>query len=465
MKRKNNNPLTLKIKYSCLDSESVIIHNILEAYNPVLRFTFNRVEENSKLTTKELSEIQTKYEHKADIIGSHLLNSMQYQAKAMFDAKGDKPVIFGGRKNFIRRCQQKITKEEWQELRLVPIYSVGEANQKGNRLFRILNVTTILFKPNKDTHINLNLKSVGKNNIRKLRRLIELQNQKAIPLTYQLDMEYVYITYDNSIFENYEYSLKTNRVIAIDLNPNYIGWSVVDWRDNYNFNLVDGGMFSLKALNDYRDSLHIKTTDPESIYVTDKRRHEIIDIAKQLFNICKHYHCECFAIEDLSISSVTSDDIEIRKLRKLINNHWNRKLLIQQITKHIKSSSTKLVEIQHQYSSIIGNLVNRKLNLPDPILASIEISRRGFEYSSQYIFKRRPKQKTVIFPSFNVVKQIISLSLEELGVIVPTLEKWEDVFQLVKNPEVKYRVPLSNEQLDSPCSKFYKRKYLTVYNF
>ena len=292
-----------------------------------------------------------------------------------------------------------------------------------------------------------------------------MQNQKAIPLTYQLDMEYVYITYDNSIFENYEYSLKTNRVIAIDLNPNYIGWSVVDWRDNYNFNLVDSGMFSLKALNDYRDSLHIKTTDPESIYVTNKRKHEIIDIAKQLFNICKHYHCECFAIEDLSIASVTSNDIEIRKLRKLINNHWNKDLLIQQITKHIKSSPTKLVEVKPEYSSIIGNLVNRKLNLPDPVLASIEISRRGFEYSSQYIFKRRPKQKTVVFPLFNVVKQIISLSLEELGIIVPTLEKWKDVFQLVKNPEVKYRVPLSNTQLDSPCSKFYKQKYLTVYNF
>lgn len=465
MKKKNNNPLTLKLKYTCLDSESVIIHNILEAYNPVLRFTFNRVKDNSKLTTKELSKLQTTYEHKANIIGSHLLNSMQYQSKAMLDAAGDKPIIFGGRKNFIKRCQQKITKEEWQELRLVPIYSVGESNQKGNRLFRILDVNTVLFKPSKDIHINLNLKSVGKNNIRKLRRLIKLQNQKAISLTYQLDMEYVYITYDNSIFENYEYSLKTNRVIAIDLNPNYIGWSVVDWRDNYNFNLVDSGMFSLKALNDYRNSLHIKTTDPESIYVTNKRKHEIIDIAKQLFNICKHYHCECFAIEDLSISSVTLNDIEIRKLRKLINNHWDRNLLIQQITKHIKSSPTKLVEVKPEYSSIIGNLVNRKLNLPDPVLASIEISRRGFEYSSQYIFKRRPKQKTVVFPSFDVVKQIISLSLEELGIIVPTLEKWKDVFQLVKNPEVKYRVPLSNTQLDSPCSKFYKRKYLTVYNF
>ena len=466
MKSKNNNPLTLKIKYSCSNEDSKIISSLLQVYNPILRFTYNRVADNPNISTKELTNLQKEMNNRSESINSHLLNSIQYQAKALYNSRPDeRAVVFGGRSNFIKRCKNKITKEEWNELRLCPIYSVGEANQKGNRLFQILDINTILFKPNRNTHIKVILQNVGKNYVAKLRRLKQLQDQKALPLTFQIDKEYIYITYNNSIFENYNYVVKTNRVIAIDMNPSYIGWSVVDWKDDYSFNLVATGMFSLKPLNDYRNSIKVASTDSLSIYVTNKRNYEIIEIAKQLFTICRHYHCETFTIEELSIPSAKDDTIEVRRVRKLINNHWNRDLLIQQIKKHIKSSSTQLIEVKPEYSSIIGNLVNRKLNLPDPVLASIEIGRRGFEYSSQYIFKRRPIQKTVIFPSFDVVKQIISLSLEELGVIVPTLEKWEDVFQLVKNSEVKYRVPLSNTQLDSPCSKFYKRKYLTVYNF
>ena len=465
-KRKINNPLTLKIKYSCSEEDSVIIDTLLKAYNPILRFTYNRIIDNPNANTKEITELQKTMNNRSPLINSHLLNSMQYQAKALNDSRNDdRPVIFGGRGNFIKRCQHKISKDEWEECRLVPIYSVGEANQKGNRLFQILNPETVLFKPSKDIHIEVTLQAVGKNYTKKLRRLKELQNQKALPLTYQIDKEYVYITYDNSIFEHYDYPIKSNRVIAVDLNPNYVGWSVTDWKDGYDYKLIDSGMFSLKTLNDYRNSLSIKSDDPLSKYITNKRNAEIIEIAKQLFTICKHFHCESFVIEKLDMSSVTEETMEGKQRRRLINNQWNRNLLVQQITKHIKSSSTTLIEIKPEYSSIIGNLVNRSLNLPDPVLASIEIGRRGFEYGTQYIYKRRPHKKTVVFPSFDLVKQVVSISLEEIGAIVPKLKKWEDVFSLVTNSEEKYRVPLSDKLSGSPYSKFYKRKYLTVYNF
>ena len=124
----------------------------------------------------------------------------------------------------------------------------------------------------------------------------------------------------------------------------------------------------------------------------------MIEIAKELFKLCKHYHCEVFAIEDLSMS--TGNLGKGRKLNKLINNQWNRNLLFQQIRKHVLASSTTLVEIQPQYSSYIGNLVNRNLELPDPVLASIEIGRRGHAFSCQYIFTRRQHEKTVVFPDF-----------------------------------------------------------------
>jgi hypothetical protein len=48
-------------------------------------------------------------------------------------AKIDNKTIFGGKKNFIRRCKGLITNAEWKALRIMPIYSIGQANTKGNR--------------------------------------------------------------------------------------------------------------------------------------------------------------------------------------------------------------------------------------------------------------------------------------------------------------------------------------------
>ena len=466
MKKKIENPLTLKIKYDCSEADFAIICDLLVGYNPILRYTTNRVEENKSISTKDLTILQKKMNNRSSLVNSHLMNSAQYQAKALIDSKVDgKPIIFGGRSNFMKLCRKQITKEEWNELRLVPVYSVGESNRKGNRLFQIIDSDTIIFKLNKKTHITLHLKSVGKNYKERLKRLKELQNQRAISLTYQIDKEYIYITYDNNVYEDFTYKVKQNRVIAIDLNPNYVGWSVTEWTGDYSYKLIDSGMFSLKPLNDYKNSLNLPSTHPESKYITNKRNHEIIHIAKQLATLAKHYQCEVFAIEELTMNSATDDTFEDKFRRRLINNQWNRDLFVKQITKRIKASSTTLVEVKPQYSSKIGNLVNRNLGLPDPVLASIEIGRRGFEFSNQYIFCRRSKKKTVIFPSFDVVKQIVSLSLEELGAIVPPLKKWDDVWKLIKNSELKYRVPLSDKYSGSPFSKFYDKKYLIAYTF
>jgi hypothetical protein len=46
-----------------------------------------------------------------------------------------------------------------------------------------------------------------------------------------------------------------------------------------------------------------------------------------------------------------------------------------------------LLEVKPEYSSFIGNFLFRSLNKPDMVLASIELSRRGYEYFNQYIVK------------------------------------------------------------------------------
>ena len=457
---KARNLVTYKIKYSC--NESLL--EVLNQYNCVLKFTYNRLLENSKLTTKELTALQ-KTLNNCDLIGSHLKNSAIYDAKSLVE-KSTEPIIFGGKNLFMQRCQHKISKEDFIIKRLRHLNCVGEACKGANRHFKIINNSIIQFNLNKHYRFNLHLQNVGTKRSKELSKLIELQNNCQMPITYKLDLDYVYLTFDYNVLKTYAYKVKQNRVLAIDLNPNSIGWSVVDWLSEDNYNLIQAGTFSLKPLNDYRDSKSVASSSDFHKYITNKRKHEVIHIAKQLFEICKHYKCEIFAIENLNMK--TSDKSLGHRFNKLVNNVWCRDLLIQQIKKHVNSSSTILVEVQPQWNSYIGNLVFRQEHLPDECLASIEIGRRGFEFATQYIFNRRLHKKTVIFPELELVKSQIALSLEELGIDVPNFDSWMNILFAVKKSGVKYRFSTSEAKkwhTEGLFSKKYNKLYLKVYTF
>lgn len=465
VERKTKNLTTLKISYSTDEESLKYIYHVQNDFNKVLRVTYNRICENSEYSTKELTAIQANLNN-IDGCKSHLKNSAIYKSREIYTinkASNPQKVIFGGRKSFIDRCKHKISKDEFSKKRMFPIYAIGQCNCHGNRLFKIVDTHTIIFKSDMEHHIKLTLKNVGKNREKQLLKLIELQKANSISLTYELDLDHVYIIFDNSIFENHRYQIKKDRTMQIDVNPNYVGWSVTDWKHDYNFHLVASGMFSLKPLNDYENHLAVSSISNESKYITNKRKHEVIEIAKELFKLCKYYRCEVFAIEDLCMKSSSLN--KGKKLNRLINGQWCRNLLFQQIRKRVLSSSTTLVDVQPQYSSIIGNLVNRHLELPDPVLTSIEIGRRGYEFSCQYIFKRRQPEKTVVFPKLETVKKSIIQSLEELGIDVPEFNNWNELLSVVKKSKVKYRFPLLSKYESTPFSKNHKWRYLTIYGF
>ena len=454
------NLITLKIKYSCEAS----LLDVIRQYNSVLRFTYNRLFENRKLKTSELTQMQKTLQH-CDLIGSHLRNSAIYDAKSMLELS-ETPVIFGGKHLFVQRCQKKISKEEFALKKLRPLNCVGEANQNANRLFRIEDAQTIEFRLNRKQHFTLHLQSVGKKRKKELMKLIELQNQKKIAMTYKLDLEYIYLTFDYNLLKQYSYPVKQNRIMAIDLNPNSVGWTVADWKSENEYQIVQAGTFSLKALNDFRNSRSAASDSVFHQYITNKRKHEVIAICRQLFELCRYYHAEVFAMEDLQIQA--SNKSKGSHFNRLVNNQWLRDLFAQQIKKHLYASSTVLVEVQPQYNSYLGNLLFRQEHLPDECLASIEIGRRGYEFATQYIFRRRLQQKTVIFPNLESVKSQLALSLEELGIDVPVFDDWKTLLSEVKKSKTKYRFSSSEAQQwhsESLFSKFYKHKYLFVYRY
>ena len=460
-----NSIITMKIRYKVSsDDDKARILEYIKNYNSVLRFTYNRVQDGV-VSIKELTTLQNSMNN--IFVDSWFKRSAIYEAKAYQKDK----VIFGGKKLFFDRLKGKISKEEYRLKRLVPLYSIGEANFKGNRKFKIIDENTIIFKPNRAEHIELSLISQGNNYKNKLKKLIKYQNDNLFSITYSLDLNYIYISFDNSVIDFCKYSTIKNRVIGIDLNPNYLGYSIVDWYSEDNYHIIDKGVYDISPLNNKENALHVSSDDSRKKYFKNKRDYEIFQIAHDLFNKCRHYKCNVFAIEDLSIAS--KDLQKGKSLNRLINNQWNRNKFIECIKKLVYGSSSTLVEVEPQYSSVLGNLIYRSEKLPDMILSSIEISRRGYEFASQYLLNIKSKQKNVIFPEFEKVKEKLALSVEEIGKSqtgeslsdLSNFNSYKELFSGLKKSKIRYRFLLKDVPSFRVSSLFYKKSFIKLYNF
>ena len=450
-----NSIIALKIKYKTSDKDKTTILSYIKNYNNVLRFTYNRIKDG--ITTKK--ELSLKQKDMNNIfIGSYLKCSAIFDAKEL--AEKDK-VIFGGKKLFLLRNKNKISSDDYKLLKLRPLYSVGEANQNANRLFKIIDENTILFKPNKKVHINLKLINSGKNYKKKLNKLISLQNNKEIAITYRLDLDYIYISFDNSMIESSTYSVISNRVFAIDMNPNYLGYSIID-RDENKYKIISSGVIDISEINKKDNSLRVSSSDKKKQKINNKRKFELFQICHYLAKLCKHFQCGFFAIEELSI--IHKDNGKGRKFNKLINNQWNLTAFVNCLSKLINSTSTTLIKTKPEYSSIIGNLVYRNEKLPDMVLSSIEISRRGYEFASQYLLNIKSKQKNVIFPNFDLVKERVKQSLEELNHPFQ-FQNYQELFSGLKKSKIRYRFLLKDVPSFRVSSLFYIKSFIKLYNF
>ena len=311
-------------------------------------------------------------------------------------------IVFGSRSLFEQRCKHNISHNEFKQLSVNPLYSIGDIEHT-NRLFNFISNTEILFKPSKSNHFILNISDkVYKKHIQ---NIIYIQESKLCPITYKLDNIYIYISYDTSVIDNsikYKHKIN-NRVMSIDLNPNYIGWTITDWKSESQFNIIKSGIISIKSLNDKHFNLKnkgISTNAPERIKLNNKRKHEIFEISKQVINICIHYKCQLFGYEQLKIYS--DDKNRGKRFNSLCNNLWCRNQLVNNLIKRCDIFSIKHIEVKPEYSSFVGNFLFRNLNLPDMCLASFEIGRRTYEFYNQYITKTKEIKKNIVFPDLQM---------------------------------------------------------------
>ena len=431
--------ITLKIKYSVKKENREKIFKYIKNYNSIFNCIFNYFQDQNKVLSTKDSFIFMKSLNNI-FVDTIFQNSALYDAKQTFNKFGNKKLIFGGKKLFLDRIKNIVSKKEFQIKRLRPLQVIGVAHNKGNCKFQILSEKEVLFKPCKKEHFILYLKSIGKNYQKKLKALILAQEKRELPITYKLDLEYVYITFDETKIEkvNIRQKLK-NRIFAIDMNPNYIGWSVVDWKSENKYSLVKSGVISIKSLNDYENNLNVSSDSPEKKYITNKRKYETIQIGYGLSKLANYFRCEVFGVEDLRIK--TSNKEKGRKFNKLVNNQWNRNLLTHILEKNCKLYRIHFQRVIANYSSFLGNLVYRNKELPDMCLASIEINRRVYEFYHQYILKDKNKEKNIIFDKLENVKDRITKSLEEFD-YSDTFESLSDLYYKLKKRKCNYRFSL-----------------------
>ena len=239
------------------------------------------------------------------------------------------------------------------------------------------------------------------------------------------------------------------------MNPNYVGWSVLDWKTSDEFKVVDSGVISLKNINDIEQkymNMKLPSTSKERKYLNNKRQNETLEVSKFLVDIAKHYRCECFGIEDLTIKS--KDNKQGKNFNRLVNNNWCRNKLVNNLRKRCNIYGIKFVEISPQYSSVIGNLVYREFKLPDMVLSSIEISRRCYEFNLQYILKVKEKTKNVIFPILTKsLLDKVKHSLEEVKCFVDFVN-WKQITSELKKSKLKYRFPLNERVFQAKNLRF-----------
>ena len=134
---------------------------------------------------------------------------------------------------FLRFQRGLVSKDELKDSRDIGIVSEGEFNQKGNRLFQIdVENGKFIWKRSRHDHydllINEKLSEKRKSILQKLQLMMF---EKKIPVTIRLKKDKVYLTYDEKIVEKEKQfkNLFQNRILGIDLNPNYFGISILEF--------------------------------------------------------------------------------------------------------------------------------------------------------------------------------------------------------------------------------------------
>ena len=410
----------------------------------------------------------------------HKISKLQHQITYIQNKKYIN--VFGGKKLFSNYTKQfnksykgnKISKTEFINKRLTPLKVNGHKLNNGNRFFKLnddLQSLNIRFKPGKLNNIKVDLINISNYNRRLIKKLYDASVQKLIPITYSIDNEYIYISYEEGDLNKYTstFNRVKNRICAIDMNPNYLGWSIVDWKSSDDYKIIASGVYNLKDINDewfkFNDN-GLQSNHPYRLHNHNKRLHEIYEISNNLIHKMNYYRVELFSYEKLEF--IEDDKCKGKNVNTLCNNLWCRERMIQNIISKCNIHKIKYVDVLTNYSSVYGNIIFRECGLPDMSLSSMEIGRRGYEFYNQYIRKEKLINNNIIHPNSQKLIGFGVKALEVFGFeqdnVVSNIYY---LYRYIIENDIKYRVNIDGyrDQMVRFLSLRSRVKVLTKSNF
>ena len=369
-----------------------------------------------------------------------LASSSVKEAHGLLNGNNGKKILFGGKWNLKQYLKGLITKEQFKQKRQRPLCSIGESIYKGNRLFAFdLSNNRVVYKPSRGVRKEIRFCPVKKKLANELAKVQELADQKKMPVTVKFTDKHLFLTYDESLIYNEAYKgLKYNRVLGIDMNPNYIGVSVIEFDKQDEFKVLHKEVYDLTALTKPSGT---SSADAKSKYLTNKLKHETLAIAYRINKLVDYWKCSKLAIEDLSIKP--SDKQKGKTFNRLCNNKWERQLFVNKLKMLAGIHRYELVEVNPAYSSIVGNFAYGGPTTPDMVASSIEIARRAY----------KKFEKGWFYPKFNVETQD-----ERWKQTLGGVKTWKNLFLKVKEAGLKYRFLLSDYVGNAVLSKTYNKQ-------
>lgn len=331
---------------------------LIKQFSSVIRYCYNRIKKDNITKPSDLEKLVKSNMNNIDSLDASWIKTA---VKKATELNQDTKLYFGSKKEFFQRKYHKTN--NYKESKLIPLDMRGSTSDKGNRKAKldILN-NKVIFKPNKNNHyeINLNLSKNERNMLLKLET--QCQNKENY-FNIKIDLNYIWISFDETRLPKDEvYSFINDRVLGIDLNPNYIALSIVDYKNNKSnkSNIVHKELICLNKLLENGN--------------TNKRNYELIKVCEKIINLTKQYKCELISLENLNIKS--KDNNRGKGYNRLVNNLWNRNLVVNNITKRCNILGIKLVKVKPHYSSFIGQMKYEKEF--DSVAASLEMAYRGY---------------------------------------------------------------------------------------
>ena len=413
----------------------------MRVFSSIVRVAFNRYQDG--LDEKEVrSYCNARFNY-----NSWFIQSAIKEAAALYKLNGSKHILFGGKNNLRQYMRGLIDKASFKYRRMFPIGIQGEKRCKGNRLFSFdLDNQRLIYKPNKTRHVEIKFFPMRKKIANELSLVQDLAEHNKITVSVKISDKYVWLTYDERLIGDARYkTLQSRRVLGIDMNPNYIGMSVIEFNKNDEFAVLHKQVFDLRKLT---ISSGKASTDAASEYLTNKLKHETIAISHEISRLVNVWKCKTIAIEDLSIKS--SDKKKGTHINKLCNNKWERNLFVNKLKMLANLHKFNLVEVNPAYSSIMGNIAYGNENTPDMVAASIEIARRAYKKFDKGWF----------YPKFN-----IQFRDERWKQTLGSVDDWKDLFSKIKETGLKYRFLLRDYVQNAVFSKNYIQKCYSIYIF